>query len=257
MKMLTCFIPPSSGRAFINDMDVELQAIEVRKQIGYLPEHNPLYTDMYVKEYLQFIASIYKLPNSTKRVAEMIELTGLQVEQKKKIGQLSKGYRQRVGLAQAMIHNPSVLILDEPTSGLDPNQIVEIRNLITTIGKEKTVLLSTHIMQEVEAMCSRVMIINKGQIVANGKPEELKQQFSSDIMLMVKFNQALSDAQLKELRGFGEVKPIAGAEYQLVGKDEEAMKALVFNFAVKNQLMLSEMKVNENSLEDIFKNVTR
>ena len=257
MKMLTCFIPPSSGRAFINDMDVELQAIEVRKQIGYLPEHNPLYTDMYVKEYLQFIASIYNLPNSSKRVAEMIELTGLQVEQKKKIGQLSKGYRQRVGLAQAMIHNPSVLILDEPTSGLDPNQIVEIRNLITTIGKEKTVLLSTHIMQEVEAMCSRVMIINKGQIVANGKPEELKQQFSSDIILMVKFNQALSDAQLKELRGFGEVKPIAGAEYQLVGKDEEAMKALVFNFAVKNQLMLYEMKVNENSLEDIFKNVTR
>ncbi len=257
MKMLTCFIPPSSGRAFINDMDVELQAIEVRRQIGYLPEHNPLYTDMYVKEYLQFIASIYQLPNATKRVAEMIELTGLQVEQKKKIGQLSKGYRQRVGLAQAMIHNPSVLILDEPTSGLDPNQIVEIRNLITTIGKEKTVLLSTHIMQEVEAMCSRVMIINKGQIVANGKPEELKQQFSSDIILMVKFNQALSDAQLKELRGFGEVKPIAGAEYQLVGKDEEAMKALVFNFAVKNQLMLSEMKVNENSLEDIFKNVTR
>ncbi len=257
MKILTCFIPPSSGRAYINNMDVELKAIEVRKQIGYLPEHNPLYTDMYVKEYLHFIASIYHLPNTTKRVAEMIEITGLQVEQKKKIGQLSKGYRQRVGLAQAMIHNPSVLILDEPTSGLDPNQIVEIRNLITTIGKEKTVMLSTHIMQEVEAMCTRVMIVNKGNIVANGEPHELKQQFSSDIILVVKFNQILNKEQLKELENMAEVKTANNNEYHLKGKNEEALKALAFNFAVKNQLMLSEMKVSENSLEDIFKNVTR
>lgn len=257
MKILTCFIPPTSGSAFVNEMNVETQSIEVRRQIGYLPEHNPLYTDMYVKEYLQFIASVYHLPNVNKRVAEMIELTGLQVEQKKKIGQLSKGYRQRVGLAQAMIHNPSVLILDEPTSGLDPNQIIEIRNLITTIGKEKTVMLSTHIMQEVEAMCTRVMIVNKGSIVADGKPEVLKQQFTSDIMLVVKFNQVLNSAQLKELERHAEVVTINNSEYHLKGKDEEALKAMVFNFAVTNQLMLSEMKVTENSLEDIFKNVTQ
>ncbi len=257
MKMLTCFIPPTSGRAFINDLDVEANAIEVRRQIGYLPEHNPLYTDMYVKEYLQFIASIYHLPNTSKRVSEMIELTGLQVEQKKKIGQLSKGYRQRVGLAQAMIHNPSVLILDEPTSGLDPNQIVEIRNLIITIGKEKTVMLSTHIMQEVEAMCTRVMIVNKGSIVADGKPQELKQKFSADVLLVVKFNNELNPAQLKELGQQAEITTANKNEYHLKGKDEEALKSMAFNFAVKNQLMLSEMKVIENSLEDIFKNVTR
>ncbi|MES2616305.1 MAG: gliding motility-associated ABC transporter ATP-binding subunit GldA [Bacteroidota bacterium] len=257
MKMLTCFIPPSSGKAFINGLDVEEKSIEVRRQIGYLPEHNPLYTDMYVKEYLHFIASVYKIGNISKRVQEMIEMTGLQVEQKKKIGQLSKGYRQRVGLAQAMIHNPSVLILDEPTSGLDPNQIVEIRNLITTIGKDKTVMLSTHIMQEVEAMCNRVMIVNRGNIVANGKPAELKQQFSSDIILTVKFNTPLSQQQRKLLEQQISIVAHEGNSYTLKGKDEEGMKAIAFNFAVANQLMLSEMKVAENSLEDIFKNVTR
>lgn len=257
MKILTCFIPPSSGSAFINDMDVETKSIEVRRQIGYLPEHNPLYTDMYVKEYLHFIASVYDIPNTSKRVAEMIELTGLQIEQKKKIGQLSKGYRQRVGLAQAMIHNPSVLILDEPTSGLDPNQIVEIRNLITTIGKEKTVMLSTHIMQEVEAMCTRVMIVNKGNIVADGKPAELKQQFTADVLLVVKFNQPLNGSQQKELEQLAEVARKTETEYHLKGKNEEALKEMAFNFAVRNKLMLSEMKVTENSLEDIFKNVTK
>jgi len=186
----------------------------------------------------------------------MKELTGLQIEQKKKIGQLSKGYRQRVGLAQAMIHNPSVLILDEPTSGLDPNQIVEIRNLITTIGKEKTVMLSTHIMQEVEAMCTRVMIVNKGSIVANGKPGELKQQFTSDVLLVVKFNQALNTTQLKELEQLAQIVSKSELEYHLKGPNEETLKETAFNFAVRNKIMLSEMKVTENSLEDIFKNVT-
>lgn len=258
MKMLTCYLPPTSGKAFVNGLDVEQDSIAVRKQIGYLPEHNPLYTDMYVKEYLQFIASVYQVPNKRKRVAEMIELTGLQVEQRKKIGQLSKGYRQRVGLAQAMIHNPSVLILDEPTSGLDPNQIVEIRNLIIAMGKEKTVLLSTHIMQEVEAMCTRVMIVNRGSIVANGKTSELKQTFKSDKTLQVTFNKELNTSQLSDLERIGRVAHISGMSYTVSADiDEEGLKSSTFQFAVNHQLMLTEMKLIENTLEDIFKDVTK
>jgi len=257
MKILTCFIPPTKGAAYINGLNVEENAIAVRQQIGYLPEHNPLYTDMYVKEYLHFVGSIYNLKNLNNRVQEMIELTGLQVEQKKKIGQLSKGYRQRVGLAQAMIHNPKVLILDEPTSGLDPNQIIEIRNLITTIGKDKTVMLSTHIMQEVEAMCTRVMIVNKGEIVANGKTQELKDLFNVSKTLSVKFNAILSKTQLAELKQFVKLKENTEGFYLLEGTNEEELKTIAFNFAVKQQLMLSEMKLQESSLEDIFKNVTQ
>lgn len=258
MKILTCYIPPSSGSASVNGMDVEQDSIEVRRQIGYLPEHNPLYTDMYVKEYLMFAASVYQLPNKMKRVSEMIELTGLQVEQNKKIGQLSKGYRQRVGLAQAIIHNPKVLILDEPTSGLDPNQISEIRNLIANIGKDKTVLLSTHIMQEVEAMCNRVIIINKGKIVANGKTEDLKHAFSPDTLLQVTFNQALSDGQLVTLNSIGASIQTGDTSYTVSSKTaEDTLKAEVFNFAVAHKLILTEMKLIESSLEDVFKNVTK
>jgi ABC-2 type transport system ATP-binding protein len=168
MKILTCFIPQTSGAASVCGFNVSEQPLEVRRKVGYLPEHNPIYPEMYVKEYLEFVAGVYKLNgNRSRRVAEMVEITGLQDEQRKKIGQLSKGYRQRVGLAQAMIHDPEVLILDEPTSGLDPNQLVEIRVLIKQIGTEKTVMLSTHIMQEVEAVCSRAIIIHKGRIVAD------------------------------------------------------------------------------------------
>jgi ABC-2 type transport system ATP-binding protein len=175
MKIITCFIPQSSGNVSVCGFDVNEQPLEVRRKVGYLPEHNPLYMEMYVKEYLEFVTGVYKLNgNHKKRVAEMIEVTGLQDEQTKKIGALSKGYRQRVGLAQAMIHDPEVLILDEPTSGLDPNQLVEIRQLIKTIGKEKTVMLSTHIMQEVEAICTRAIIINKGRIVADDNVQSLK-----------------------------------------------------------------------------------
>lgn len=257
MKILTCFIPPTKGAAFINGLNVEENSIAIRQQIGYLPEHNPLYTDMYVKEYLQFVGSVYNIKNLNQRVKEMIDLTGLQVEQKKKIGQLSKGYRQRVGLAQAMIHNPKVLILDEPTSGLDPNQIIEIRNLITTIGKDKTVMLSTHIMQEVEAMCTRVMIVNKGEIVANGKTQELKDLFNVSKLLLVKFNATLSKAQLEELKQQVKLTENTDGYYALEGTNEEQLKTIAFNFAVKQQLMLSEMKLQESSLEDIFKNVTQ
>ena len=176
MKIITCYLPQTSGNALVCGFDVVEHSIEVRRKVGYLPEHNPLYLDMYVKEYLEFISGIHKLgSNSKKRIAEMIDITGLEVERKKKIGALSKGYRQRVGLAQALIHNPEVLVLDEPTSGLDPNQIIEIRNLIKKIGKEKTVLFSTHIMQEVEAICDKVIVIDNGKIVANKTTVEMHQ----------------------------------------------------------------------------------
>src|SRR6478736_3046351 len=174
MKILTCYIPPSVGTASVCGFDIASQSIEVRKQIGYLPEHNPLYLDMYVKEFLEFVADLHKINNKKDRVKEMINLTGLQIEQNKKIGALSKGYRQRVGLAQAMIHDPKALIMDEPTTGLDPNQLEEIRNLIRSLGKQKTVMLSTHIMQEVEAICDKVIIINKGEIVANDATANLQ-----------------------------------------------------------------------------------
>ena len=175
MKILTCFIPQSSGTASVCGMDVNTHSMEVRRKIGYLPEHNPLYLDMYVREALTFIGSVYKLENSKKRIEEVIELCGLGEEQNKKIGTLSKGYRQRLGLAQAIFSDPAVLILDEPTSGLDPNQVIGIRNLITELGKTKTVILSTHIMQEVEAVCEQVIIINKGKIVADDKLSSLKE----------------------------------------------------------------------------------
>ncbi|MCQ2323213.1 MAG: ATP-binding cassette domain-containing protein [Bacteroidales bacterium] len=176
MKIITCFIPPTEGTVTVEGYDILDNPMEVRRCVGYLPEHNPLYLDMYVREYLEFVAGIHHITGgeAKKRIDEMIEKTGLTVEMRKKIGALSKGYRQRVGLAQAMMHNPSVLILDEPTSGLDPNQLVEIRALITELGKEKTVLLSTHIMQEVEAMCPEIVIINKGVVVANDKIENIK-----------------------------------------------------------------------------------
>ncbi|MCC6818671.1 MAG: gliding motility-associated ABC transporter ATP-binding subunit GldA [Bacteroidia bacterium] len=258
MKILTCYLPPSAGKAYVNGLDVEENSIEVRRQIGYLPEHNPLYTDMYVKEYLQFVGSVYKIKNKHSRVKEMISLTGLEREQNKQIGQLSKGYRQRVGLAQAMIHDPSVLILDEPTSGLDPNQIAEIRHLIMNIGREKTVLLSTHIMQEVEAMCSRVMIINRGEIVANGQTGELKHLFSVGNTLLATFNKTISGEFLASLEELGEVKSITGTTYSInSSKEEDQLKSEVFNFAVKHQLIITEMKMAEHSLEEIFKNVTK
>lgn len=258
MKILTGYIPPSSGKAFVNGLDVEENAIEVRKLIGYLPEHNPLYTDMYVKEYLEFVASIYKLSNRKHRVDDMIELTGLTLERHKKIGQLSKGYRQRVGLAQAIIHNPKVLILDEPTSGLDPNQIAEIRNLITNIGKEKTVLLSTHIMQEVEAMCTRVMIINKGVIVANGQPSELKHMFGASQAVQFTFNTALSPTQINALALKGKVSHLQDFTYLVqVSTEIEGLKSEVFKFAVEQDLILTEIKLIEQTLEEVFKTVTK
>src|SRR6056297_3343720 len=201
MKILTGFIPPTSGNAKINSLDLIENSLEIRKHIGYLPENNPLYPDMYVKEYLEFVSGIYKLgKNTDARIKEIIEQTGLSIERKKKIGALSKGYRQRVGLAQALIHDPEILILDEPTSGLDPNQIIEIRNLISVVGKEKTVMLSTHIMQEVEAICDRIIIINKGKIVADDSIDSITSRKAEEfITVLVEFDQKPRQEDLERI----------------------------------------------------------
>lgn len=259
MKILTGFIPPSSGSAKINDLDLIENSLEIRKHIGYLPEHNPLYLDMYVKEYLEFVAGIYKLGKSTKsRIQEIIEQTGLTIEQKKKIGALSKGYRQRVGLAQALIHDPSILILDEPTSGLDPNQIIEIRNLISEVGKEKTVMLSTHIMQEVEAICDRIIIINKGKIVADDSIESIyKHSKDQLITIVVEFDQKPKIEDLEKIELVDKVAKINEKNWLIQTSSTEDIRQRVFNFAVQNNLAVLSMQKKEKSLEEVFQELTK
>lgn len=256
MKILTCYIPPSSGKASVCGFDVAGDSMEVKKRIGYLPEHNPLYLDMYVKEFLAFTGGIYKVKQLKSRVAEMIEMTGLKLEQNKKIGALSKGYRQRVGLAQAMIHDPEVLIMDEPTTGLDPNQLEEIRSLIKTLGKQKTVMLSTHIMQEVEAVCDRVIIINKGEIVANDHTANLRQNRSRQ-RITVEFDKETRAELLQKIPGIGSVKHISGNIWELYGSSDADPRKEIFNFAVANQLGVLTLNREEQKLEDVFKNLTR
>ncbi|MDF2437128.1 MAG: gliding motility-associated transporter ATP-binding subunit GldA [Bacteroidota bacterium] len=258
MKILTCFIPQTSGKASVCGYDVAEQSLEVRKQVGYLPEHNPLYLDMYVKEYLEFIAGLHHIKNPKNRIAEMIEMTGLQVEQKKKIGALSKGYRQRVGLAQALIHDPKVLILDEPTTGLDPNQLAEIRNLIIQVGKQKTVMLSTHIMQEVEAMCDRVIIINKGKIVANSDTESLqKSQIENKYYITVEFDRPANTRTLRSLDHVTDAKNIKDNVWLIEVKGEKDIRPEVFQYAVKNGLAVLTLNKEEQKLEDVFKKLTK
>jgi len=257
MKILTCYIPQTSGKAGVCGFDVKEQSLEVRRQVGYLPEHNPLYLDMYVKEYLEFIGGLHHINNKTARVKEMIETVGLQVEQNKKIGALSKGYRQRVGLAQALIHNPKVLILDEPTSGLDPNQLEEIRNLIKETGKEKTVMLSTHIMQEVEAVCDRVIIINKGKIVANDDTLHLQQTSSQKQVLHVEFDKATNINSLKKIEGVIEVKQFEGNIWHVITDVDKDIRKEIFNYAVANGLSVLALQKEEQKLEDIFKQLTK
>lgn len=257
MKILTCYIPQTSGRAKVCGFDVKEQSLEVRKQVGYLPEHNPLYLDMYVKEYLEFIGGLHHIENKTKRVKEMVEMVGLQVEQNKKIGALSKGYRQRVGLAQALIHNPKVLILDEPTSGLDPNQLEEIRNLIKEAGKEKTVMLSTHIMQEVEAVCDRVIIINKGKIVANDDTQHLQQSSTQAQVLRVEFDKETSKNSIKNIEGVIEVKLLEGNIWLVITDADKDIRKDIFDYAVANKLSVLAMQKEERKLEDIFKQLTK
>lgn len=257
MKILTSFIPPSSGLATVCGFDVTQNEMEARKRIGYLPEHNPLYKDMYVKEYLRFIAGLHKIKNINKRVDEMIEQTGLQREQKKLIGALSKGYRQRVGLAQAMIHDPEVLILDEPTTGLDPNQLAEIRALIKKTGENKTVIFSTHIMQEVQALCDRVLIINKGKLVANDTIDELQSRITGETVITVEFNQQTSKEKLKSIKGVKKVTADGEKRWKLSTTLDADHRTDVFNFAVKEKLTLLEMHKEDMSVEDIFRQLTK
>ncbi len=256
MKILTGYIPPTSGTASIYGHDVLSESEEIKKIVGYLPEHNPLYLEMYIKEYLEFIAGIHKLGKATRnRVREMIEITGLGPEQNKKIGTLSKGYRQRVGLAQALIHNPEVLILDEPTSGLDPNQLVEIRELIKGIGKEKTVILSTHIMQEVEAVCSRAIIINLGKIVADGTTAVLSEAQSHD-MVTVEFETVTSEKLLLSIQGVAKATKINEFSWKLEAKPGEDIRPRINKFAVENNLTLLSLHREEHNLEQVFRELT-
>ena len=258
MKIITCFIPPASGEVRVYGYDIFEQSIEVRKKIGYLPENNPLYTDMYVREFLEFVAGIYKLGRKTRsRIAEMIDITGLQLEQNKKIGALSRGYRQRVGLAQALIHDPEVLILDEPTSGLDPNQILEIRNLIKEVGKQKTVMLSTHIMQEVEAICDRVIIINKGQIVADDSTANLSRKSADRDIITVEFSTAVDKDKLSALEGVLSVLNPTENTWIIESDTAGDTREVLFKFAVNNGLTVLSMVKEEQRIEDIFQKLTR
>jgi ABC-2 type transport system ATP-binding protein len=255
MKIITGYIPSSEGSVEVCGMPVDTNNLKTREKIGYLPESNPLYTDMYVREYLDFVARIYKIKNRKSRVDEMISLVGLEVEQHKKIEALSKGYRQRVGLAQAIIHDPEVLILDEPTSGLDPNQLVEIRELIKNIGKEKTVLLSTHIMQEVEAICQRVLIIKRGELVADNISSEIKYNDSKQTVF-VEFNQVVAKNQLTKIQGVESVKQYQNG-WLIESSDQIDLRLNIAEFAQRSGLLLLTIKVESKSLEDYFKDLTK
>jgi len=255
MKILTGYIPQTMGVAKICDLDIRENSLESRRKIGYLPEHNPLYLDMYVKEYLEFVANIYGVNPSY--IDEMIEKTGLIKEQHKLISSLSKGYRQRVGLAQALIHDPEVLILDEPTTGLDPNQLVEIRSLIKEIGKEKTVMLSTHIMQEVEAVCDRVIIINKGQIVANQTIGELQKSTGNRKLITVEFDKKINKRELLNIENVLEVVELGRNQYQIFSDSKFDLRPPLFEFAVDNKLTVLQMNMEEQKLENIFRDLTK
>ncbi|HTF06308.1 MAG TPA: gliding motility-associated ABC transporter ATP-binding subunit GldA [Bacteroidia bacterium] len=257
MKILTCFIPPTAGKATVNGFDVMEQSIDVRRSVGYLPEHNPLYLDMYVKEYLEFIGGLHKLKNIPSRVKEMVEITGLSLEQHKQIGALSKGYRQRVGLAQALIHDPAVLILDEPTTGLDPNQLAEIRDLIKRIGKEKTVMLSTHIMQEVEILCDRVIIIDHGRIVTDEQTETLQQGDQSKMVVLVEFDKEVNQSKLRAVKGVEEIIRVQNNAWQIVTRPDIDIRPEIFKFCVENGLTVLELQREERKLEDVFKELTK
>jgi ABC-2 type transport system ATP-binding protein len=257
MKIICSYIPPTSGKANICGFDVENQSIEVRKRIGYLAENNPLYYDMYVKEFLEFALGLRKWKgDKRKRVAEMIDMVGLQVEQNKKIGALSKGYKQRVGLAQAIIHNPEVLILDEPTTGLDPNQLVEIRNLIKELGKEKTVMFSTHILQEVEAVCDRIIIINKGNIVADNDATKIRSEFKNKSILTVEFDKKADINVLEKIQGVLKVNHSSGNHYLIEYDSKVDLRVEIAKYAAANGLLTLQMNVQASNLENIFKDLT-
>ncbi|MER3373896.1 MAG: gliding motility-associated ABC transporter ATP-binding subunit GldA [Allomuricauda sp.] len=252
MRILTTYYKADTGAAEVNGFDVLHAETDVQKSIGYLPEHNPLYLEMYVKEYLAFNADVYQVPKS--KISEVIEKTGITPEAHKKIGQLSKGYRQRVGLAAALLHDPEVLILDEPTTGLDPNQLVEIRKLIREIGKEKTILLSTHIMKEVEAVCDRVIIINKGKLVADKKLEELRE--SEEQIIEVEFDYRVEEQLLNQLPNVSNVKNTGGFVYEITFATSKDMRPAVFDFAHDNKLKTLQLSRKNKNLESLFSELT-
>lgn len=257
MKILTCYLPQTSGKAIVGGVDTLEDPMGVKRKVGYLPESNPLYYDMYVKEYLTFMADLFKLKNKKVKVADMIESVGLTKEQNKKIGALSKGYKQRVGLAQAMIHDPEVLILDEPTSGLDPNQLVDIRNLIKNFGKERTVMLSTHIMQEVEAICDRIIIIKNGKLVADDKTTEIAKSVEERNFISVEFDQKVSLEKLRGLKGVSEVNEIGENTYLIAYTGNDDMRVVVSRFAQQNELLVLELHREKEKLEEVFKKLTQ
>ncbi len=257
MKIVTGLLSPTSGTVLVEGLDVAESSSKIRRMIGYLPENNPLYLDMYVKEYLQYTANLYHLPDTDKVVDEVIERTGLGSECRKKIGALSKGYKQRVGLSQAIIHNPRVLILDEPTTGLDPNQIVEIRNLILELGREKTILLSTHIMQEVQAICHQMAILDHGVLVANGSPEQIEKTIgNSRRQIEVEFNLPADEKMLLQIANIVAVEKTAASTYILESDADADIRQDVFNFAVQHGLAVLAMQVKQKSMEDVFRELT-
>ena len=257
MKIICCYLPATSGTVTVNGFDVIDQPVAVRRQLGYLPEHNPLYYEMYVMEYLEFIAGLHRIDRSQvkKRVADMISMTGLGPECSKKIGALSRGYRQRVGLAQAMIHDPPVLVMDEPTSGLDPNQLLEVRNLIRDLGREKTVILSTHIMQEVEAICDRVIIINKGLLVADDSTRVLQQKMSGDKVFVIEFDKPVSQEDLLGLHEVASAE-LKDGRWRIRSSNEADIRDVLFRYAVDNGLAVRKLDMEERSLEEVFHRLT-
>ena len=259
MKIITCFIPPTSGTVSVNGFDVMDDPMAVKRIVGYLPEHNPLYLDMYVREYLNFVAGIHHITgkDAKERIERMIEETGLGLEAHKKIGALSKGYRQRVGLAQAMMHDPQVLILDEPTSGLDPNQLIEIRNLISSLGQEKTVLLSTHIMQEVEAICQRAIIINKGVVVADDKIENLKQANTPSNVIVVEFESEVNHSQLLSIPQVRKVQRVKDNHWILEPEGDTDIRANLMKWSVDHDIIIKTLQKEDISIEEAFQKLTK
>ena len=257
MKIINGFLPADSGKVFIDDQEITTKNIEARRNIGYLPENNPLYTDLYIQEFLEVTAGFYRLDNKKQRVKEMIELTGLGDEQHKKIRQLSKGYRQRVGLAQALIHNPAILVLDEPTTGLDPNQLEEIRELIRKISREKTVILSSHIMQEVEAVCSRVIIINKGKIIADGGIADVKRKgWKQNQIVVAEFKESVEQEKLLAVKGIAGLTS-NGNLWEIKSDGTVDLRPTIFHFAVNNNLTLLTLQEKQQNLEKVFQQLTQ
>jgi ABC-2 type transport system ATP-binding protein len=257
LRILTGYMPPTEGRAELMGIDIRNDIKKIQKNIGYLPEHNPLYLSMYIKEFLNFVANIYKIANKKQRIDEVIEMVGLQNEINKKINQLSKGYKQRVGLAKVMLHDPPILILDEPTSGLDPNQIIEIRDLIKTLGKKKTVLLSTHIMQEVEYMCDRVIILNNGKIVANSLTKDIGIYQANQIKIEVRFDKRVDTNFFNSLIGVISYQALPNNSYEILAENDAKVNEQIFERAIKNKLKILELKIDKLNVEDVFHHLTQ